>query len=248
MVANSRSRETQRRAGRLRAELQYGRIDEILATGLHAYLTQFLDASTTSARASADDFLVPPHERRTAAPKGARCPLGRTPHGAKRPVTEHSRRAEPRHALRVRPPRRLVAAGRAPASGAALPHADPVATRCASSPQSIHQLAAGSVQSNYLARLVFPEQDHASFEVEVDLVAEMAVYNPFDFFLEPTPSSSRSPTTTGSCAGAAAVPRDRAADAALRRRISRASTATPRRTIDFLVDAQPAAAAATSAT
>lgn len=43
MVSNDQSGETQRRAGKLRAELQYGRIDEILATGLHAYLTQFLD-------------------------------------------------------------------------------------------------------------------------------------------------------------------------------------------------------------
>jgi len=39
-------------------------------------------------------------------------------------------------------------------------------------------------QSNYLARLVFPEQTK-EFCVEVDLVAEMAVFNPFDFFLEP---------------------------------------------------------------
>ncbi len=39
-------------------------------------------------------------------------------------------------------------------------------------------------QSNYLARLVFPEPT-TELLVEVDLVAEMAVYNPFDFFLEP---------------------------------------------------------------
>ncbi|MFN3986585.1 MAG: DUF2126 domain-containing protein [Rhodocyclaceae bacterium] len=39
-------------------------------------------------------------------------------------------------------------------------------------------------QSNYLARLAFPERT-TEFCVEIDLVAEMAVINPFDFFLEP---------------------------------------------------------------
>ena len=39
--------------------------------------------------------------------------------------------------------------------------------------------------SNYLARLVFPEKS-AELLIEVDLVAEMAVHNPFDFFLEPS--------------------------------------------------------------
>ncbi|HAY11079.1 MAG TPA: IMP dehydrogenase, partial [Thauera sp.] len=39
-------------------------------------------------------------------------------------------------------------------------------------------------QSNYLARLVFPEKT-TELRIEVDLVAEMSVINPFDFFLEP---------------------------------------------------------------
>jgi uncharacterized protein (DUF2126 family) len=37
--------------------------------------------------------------------------------------------------------------------------------------------------ANYMARLVFPEKTRG-FKVTVDLVAEMSVYNPFDFFLE----------------------------------------------------------------
>ncbi len=40
-------------------------------------------------------------------------------------------------------------------------------------------------QSNYLARLVFPEPTRM-LQVEVALVAEMVVINPFDFFLEPS--------------------------------------------------------------
>ncbi|MDP9084668.1 MAG: transglutaminase family protein [Pseudomonadota bacterium] len=39
-------------------------------------------------------------------------------------------------------------------------------------------------QANYLARLVFPEQAR-ELCIEVDLVAEMSVLNPFDFFLTP---------------------------------------------------------------
>ncbi|HOY34196.1 MAG TPA: alpha-E domain-containing protein [Piscinibacter sp.] len=59
MVANEQSGETLRQAGRLRSDLQYGRIDEILATGLHAFLTQFLDRVNTIGVGISRDFLVP---------------------------------------------------------------------------------------------------------------------------------------------------------------------------------------------
>lgn len=58
-VANAQSAETERQAGKLRAELQYGRIDEILSTGLHAYLTQFLDRVNNLGWRISQDFLVP---------------------------------------------------------------------------------------------------------------------------------------------------------------------------------------------
>jgi uncharacterized alpha-E superfamily protein len=59
LVANAQSVETRRRGGRLRSDLQYGRIDEILATGLHAYLTQFLDRVNDLGVGISRDFLVP---------------------------------------------------------------------------------------------------------------------------------------------------------------------------------------------
>jgi uncharacterized alpha-E superfamily protein len=59
MLANDDSAETLRHAGRLRAELQFGHIEEILATGLHAFLTQFLDRVNALGGRISRDFLVP---------------------------------------------------------------------------------------------------------------------------------------------------------------------------------------------
>jgi uncharacterized alpha-E superfamily protein len=59
LVANAQSAETLRRAGRLHSDLKFGRIDEILATGLHAYLTQFLDRVGDLGVGISRDFLVP---------------------------------------------------------------------------------------------------------------------------------------------------------------------------------------------
>ncbi len=59
MVANDANSETHRRAGKLCSELKYGRIDEILATGLHAYLTQFLDRINDLGAHISQEYLVP---------------------------------------------------------------------------------------------------------------------------------------------------------------------------------------------
>lgn len=59
MVRNSRSDETERRAGLLRAELRYGRINDILEHGLHLYLTEFLERINDLGGRISEDFLVP---------------------------------------------------------------------------------------------------------------------------------------------------------------------------------------------
>jgi uncharacterized alpha-E superfamily protein len=59
MVRNRRSAETERRAGLLRAQLQYGRIEDILARGLHPYLTEFLERINDLGQRVSEDFLVP---------------------------------------------------------------------------------------------------------------------------------------------------------------------------------------------
>jgi uncharacterized alpha-E superfamily protein len=59
LVANQQSGETLRRAGRLKSDLKYASIHEILTTGLHAYLTQFLDRVNDIGAGISRDFLVP---------------------------------------------------------------------------------------------------------------------------------------------------------------------------------------------
>ncbi|MBA3592707.1 MAG: alpha-E domain-containing protein [Pseudomonadota bacterium] len=59
LVTDDTTCDTVRRAGKLSADLRYARIDEILATGLHAYLTQFLDRVNELGACISRDFLVP---------------------------------------------------------------------------------------------------------------------------------------------------------------------------------------------
>ncbi len=58
-VANDPNSETMRKGGRLRAELQYARIEEIFETGLHAYLIQFLERINALGQNVSRDFLMP---------------------------------------------------------------------------------------------------------------------------------------------------------------------------------------------
>lgn len=59
LIATQPASESMRQAGRLRADLQFGRIDEILATGLHAFLAQHLDRVSALGESIGKEFLMP---------------------------------------------------------------------------------------------------------------------------------------------------------------------------------------------
>lgn len=58
-VANGRSSETQRRAGELEASLRFGRVEELIADGLHEYLDTALNRILDLGLRISNDFLVP---------------------------------------------------------------------------------------------------------------------------------------------------------------------------------------------
>jgi len=87
---------------------------------------------------------------------------------------------------------------------------------------------------NYLARAVFPEKTRELL-VEVDLVAEMAVYNPFDFFLEP--SAEQCPFEYEPWLRRELAPfLELGAEGSALREFVQTIDRRPRRTIDFLVE------------
>jgi uncharacterized alpha-E superfamily protein len=59
LIANGQSGETQRQAGMLHAQLHYARVEDILAEGLHEWLTDFMDRIYLLGDGISKDFLVP---------------------------------------------------------------------------------------------------------------------------------------------------------------------------------------------
>jgi uncharacterized protein (DUF2126 family)/transglutaminase-like putative cysteine protease len=87
--------------------------------------------------------------------------------------------------------------------------------------------------ANWQARLVFPEATR-EFKVTVDLVVEMAVFNPFDFFLEPTAEEFPFAYNETQARELAPYLVKEPATPLLKSYLE-ATDLTPKRTIDFLV-------------
>ena len=86
---------------------------------------------------------------------------------------------------------------------------------------------------NYLARVVFPEVTR-QFVVEIELVADMSVHNPFDFFLEPSAETFPFSYEPGLAKELTPYLERLPAGPRLRQFLD-AVDVSPRRTVDFLV-------------
>src|SRR5688572_1793278 len=87
---------------------------------------------------------------------------------------------------------------------------------------------------NYLARLVFPDKTRELL-IDVDLTAELSVFNPFDFFLEPSAESFPFAYEPWLSQELAPYLERLPAGSMLRERLA-AIDLRPVRTIDFIVD------------
>ncbi len=154
----------------LRAELDYTPVEHIINQGLHEYLDALQVRMNTIDDESGPRLLFRRTPRR-ACRGGRRCLMGirvglyhKTTYEYDRLVTLSPQTVRLRPAPHTRTPVTSFSLRIDPKEHFINWQQDP--------------------QGNFLARLVFPKETRR-FSLEVDLVAEMTVINPFDFFLEP---------------------------------------------------------------
>ena len=164
--------------GRLRAELDFASVESVIRGGLHEYLDGLQLKMNEIDKCLASDFAVPggddvPSQSQSQSQVGDSIGvIWRSPSlstTARSTSTDRLVTLSPQ-VVRLRPAPHVRTTVRS------------YSLRIEPSQHFVNWQQ--DAQGNFLCRLTFPEPTRA-FVIEMDLVAELSVVNPFDFFLEP---------------------------------------------------------------